>query len=175
MIAGVKDWLDYMPPNMKFLFSFDRITDNIYFRINNSEQIIQLLPNIYKIQGKYVSHYWIQHEAKIILGIELQHVDEGLVVTLVGKKQLYKNKTPFASELYRIILNDNKSAKIFSDTVMNIDGLNIWKRLINSDNVFVFDKKNQKILIGPVLSPNDLDKFVNADTGYKNYQFVLTK
>jgi len=130
-----------------------------------------------RIKTKNILFYWFEKEGVVILGIELGILPQGLKVNLIGKSPEYKQKEPFASELYSLILKDSKQGiRIMSDTSLSDEGFFIWKKLyMDGHTVTVYDATNPGRSYITLHSFSDFDNFFGNTPEHANYQFILNE
>jgi hypothetical protein len=125
-------------------------------------------------------YYWIEDkDGTIILGVNLEKKPQALVVGLTGKNPRYKKRQPYASELYKFILDDNKtqSLRLMSDQSLSDEGKSIWDRLFKMGlDVSVYDKENPGKSFITFKSSDEMNQyFRHDDTDFKRYQYVLSE
>lgn len=125
--------------------------------------------NFKKLEGNSLIFYWFEKDNQIFLGGEFHKTKYGLQVSNVAK--IDSKTSPFATDLYEVILNDRKSIvgnigsiKLLSDSKMTEKGLAIWKRLLsNGHHIVVFDKEQPNDEKITLTSEQDMDKFYKMD------------
>lgn len=182
-IDFVETWLaeiqvNEMPTGLGSFDTFDTISWVIKERIANGNTPVQVQPGVKKLVGQEVLYYWFEKNNDIVLGVELYIKPQSLVVSLTGKNPNWISKPPYASDLYNIILTDNKrSLRLMSDNSLSDEGYAIWKRLLNQGHkISVYDKENPGSSFVALKSLDDMAKyFAHDDTNFKRYQYVLSK
>lgn len=170
-----ESWLCEMPENIGNVELFDMIEYNIKERSKYTDPID--MGNGYKkIMGSQTSYYWYEYNNDIVIGIELSVKPQTLIVNAVAKNIKYKNKPPYATELYKKVLDDNNNIRVMSDVYLSNNSINVWKRLIDSGvNVAVYDNKNPGQSFKTINSIEELEKYIGEDdTEFQRFQFVLT-
>jgi hypothetical protein len=125
--------------------------------------------NFKKLEGNSLVFYWYERKNQIFLGGEFHKTKYGLQVSNVAK--INSKSSPFATDLYEVILNDRKSIvgeigaiKLLSDSKMTEKGLSIWKRLlVNGHQIVVFDKEHPTDEKITLTSGKDMDNFFKMD------------
>jgi len=171
-------WLAEMPQQIPIVDYYDAMVSNIK-DYSQTEQIINLGTfkgfEVRKIKLDTLLFYWFELDNTILLAVELVIKPQGLIVRLLGKNPEYKNKKPYASDLYAFILQDTKNGiRLFSDDRMSNEGFNLWRRLFNDGfKVSTYDNNNPGGTFITLHSFFDFENFFNSDASYKQYQFVL--
>ena len=175
-----ESWLSEMPERIESTDLIDMIKYTIQDLQNNNQSPTQVSPNLKKIELSSVVYYW-QEDAKgnIIIGGEFGKTPQALVVHAVGK-QGNKGQPPWASDLYLAVLADQsktqKSIRLSSDSTMTDEGVNIWKRLLKAGHpISVYDKTSPGQTHTRINSPEEMDQFIQADTNFRKYQFVVSE
>jgi hypothetical protein len=175
-----KTWLTEMPEGIGSFETYDAIKYHINDLLKNKVKFTKLQNDVKKIELKQTIYYWIEDtQHNIVLAVELEKFPQALVVRLTGKHPLYRGKSPYASELYKIILNDNKhlSIRLLSDVTLSDEGKSIWDRLFNMGvNVSVYDNKNPGATFTTFNSHDEMNQyFKNVDSNFKRYQYILSE
>lgn len=94
----------------------------------------------------------------------------------VAKNPDYKNKPPYATELYKKVLDDNNSIRLMSDIYLSNNSIKTWKYLLDSGvNVSVYDNSNPGQSFTKINSIDELEDYIGYDDNYyQKYQFVIT-
>lgn len=169
-------WLVEMPMSVGNISVFAQLVSNIKEKINLNYTVITISNDLYKINGLTSLLYWYQFNDEIILAIELEKAPQGLLVSLVGKNEKFKNKPPFAYNLYDAILKDQKEPiKLLNDDKLSDDGYKLWQKLFNlGHKITVYDGTNPTKTFKTFDSSEDFDNyFGNKDM--QRYRFVLTE
>ena len=95
------------------------------------------------------------------------------------KKNSPKSQPPYATDLYDLILRDqrtkNISLSLKSDTKLTDDGFKIWARLLDQGHVIsVFDRSNPTGTMQHITTPEELLKFMGG-LQHIQYQYVLSE
>jgi hypothetical protein len=175
-----KSWLTEMPEGIGSFETYDAIKYHINDLLKNGVKFVDLENGIKKIELNQTIYYWIEdRKQNIILAIELEKLPQALVIRLTGKHPMYRGKSPYASELYKFILNDNKhfSIRLLSDVTLSDEGKAIWDRLFDMGvNVSVYDKENPGATFTTFKSQDEMNQyFKNDDTDFRRYQYVLSE
>ena len=130
-----------------------------------------------KIVGEQMMIYWYEINNEIALAAELHIKQESLVVSLLGKNPVFKNKPPYASDLYSAIAQDNsKSLRFTSDTVLTDEGSKVWKKLYQLGNkISVYDDDFPGQTFKTIDNEQEMDQFLSDDPAHRRYQFILSK
>lgn len=175
----VDTWLTEMPQGLGSFPTFDQLEYTIKDRIKSGSPVIDVTHDTKKIVGKQVLFYWLESSnGEIILGSELQIKPQGLVVSVTGKNPKYQGKSPYASDLYNLILKDSgKSIRLISDVSLSDEGYGIWKRLFQQGHkISVYDSTNPGKSFTTLDSIQDMDQyFAKDDTDFRRYQYVLSE
>lgn len=174
-IDFIESWLSEMPENLGNIELFAIIEYNIKERSNLTKP--QDLGSGYKkISGTQTLYYWYEKDGEIVIGVELSVKQQTLIVNGVAKNPSYKNKPPYATDLYKKVLDDNSSIRVMSDIYLTNNSINVWKRLINSGvTVSVYDNKVPGQSFKKINSVEELEKYIGyIEYEYQRYQFVLT-
>ena len=175
----VDTWLTEMPEGLGSFPTFDQLEYTIKDRIKSGSPVIDVTQNTKKIVGKQVMYYWIESSnGEIILGSELQIKPQGLVVSVTGKNPKHQGKSPYASDLYNLILKDSgESIRLISDVSLSDEGYGIWKRLFQQGHkISVYDSTNPGKSFTTLDSIQDMDQyFAKDDTDFRRYQYVLSE
>lgn len=171
-------WLTEMPSGLGSFETFDQINFTIKERISLGSSVERSSNGLCKIVGNTILLYWIENKQDIVIGVELERKQQGLVISVTGKNPKYRGRAPFASDLYDMILKDSKTPiRIFSDIQLSDEGYGIWKKLFalgHTISVYDRDAPGQSYRI--IKSANEMDSFFkNDDTDYQRYQFVLSE
>jgi hypothetical protein len=175
-----KTWLVEMPTGLGNFETYDALVYHINDLLNNGVNPVDLGNNIKKIVLSQTIYYWLEDkQSTIILGVELEKRPQALVVMLTGKNPKYRGKQPYASELYKFILDDNKnlSIRLMSDDSLSDEGKAIWDRLFNIGlNVSVYDKQKPGKTFTTFKNSDEMNRyFQHDDTDFKRYQYVLSE
>lgn len=170
-----ESWLSEMPENLGNIELFDMIEYNIKERSKLTKPH-DLGEGYKKISGTQTLYYWYESNGEIFIGIELAVKQQTLIVNAVAKNPSYKNKPPYATDLYKKVLDDNSSIRVMSDIYLTNNSINVWKRLINSGvTVSVYDSEKPGQNFKKINSIEELEKYIGYDDrDYQRYQFVLT-
>lgn len=171
-------WLTQEPQGLGNFETYDQLVYHIQDRIRSGSQVQDLEAGVKKIQGQQTAYYWIEQSGVIVLGVESQIRPQGLVVCLTGKHPAWQGKTPWASDLYNIILQDNAaSLRLISDNSLSDQGYAIWQQLLKQGHrISVYDRENPGRSFVTLDSLDDMHKyFAQDDTNFKRYQYVLSK
>lgn len=168
-------WLVEMPENLGNVELYDLISYNIKERSKTSTPIY-IGNGYYKIIGNQIGYYWYEKNGEIVIGIELSIKPHTMIVNAVAKNPKYKNQSPYATDLYKIVLDDNNSIRVMSDIFLSTNSIKVWERLLNSGaTVSVYDSKNPGQSFIKINTIEELQKYIKYDdTEYQRYRFVLT-
>jgi hypothetical protein len=173
-------WLFEMPEGLGNFDTYDMLEYNIKELLKNDIVPKEFSNGVKKIELNYIMYYWIEDkDGTIILGVNLEKKPQALVVGLTGKNPRYKKRQPYASELYKFILDDNKtqSLRLMSDQSLSDEGKSIWDRLFKMGlDVSVYDKENPGKSFITFKSSDEMNQyFRHDDTDFKRYQYVLSE
>lgn len=172
-------WLTEMPMGLGSFETYDALEYNIKDLIDNGIVPEDLGNGVKKIELSQTIFYWYGDKNTIILGVELAKKSQGLIVQLTGKNPKYRGKPPYASDLYQLILSDNKtkSIRLMSDESLSDEGKQIWDRLFSMGlNVSVYDRNNPGKSFKTFKTKKEMDKYFKLDdTDFKHYQYVLSE
>ena len=174
----IETWLTEMPQGLGSFSTFDQIEYSINDRIKSGSKVIDVSQNTKKIIGQQVIYYWVEIKAEITIGVELRIRPQGLVVSVVGKNPKYVGKSPYASDLYNLILTDSgKSIRLISDDSLSDEGYAIWKRLLQQGHkISVYDRSAPGKTFTTLDSIEDMNKYFGMNnTDFRRYQYVLSK
>ncbi len=151
--------------------------DIIELKTAKPECVEKLDNNLIRMKFTNDLYYWIENkDNEIILAVSLRKVPNGYYVMMSGKSSNYKNKPPYASEMYLKILKDLNDNVIISDKTLSQSGFNIWKRLFNvgckvlAYNTAIPGKSHIKIN-----SEEEMKKFYQTGKEYQNWRYVLSE
>ena len=174
----IETWLTEMPQGLGSYPTFDQIEYSIKDRIKSGSIIIDVAKDTKKIVGQQVMYYWMEANGEIVLGVELQIKPQGLVVSVIGKNPRYTGKSPYASDLYNLILRDSgKSIRLISDDSLSAEGFAIWKRLFQQGHkISVYDRTAPGKTFSTIDSIEDMNKYFGYDNqDFRRYQYVLSQ
>jgi hypothetical protein len=176
----VNSWLIEMPQGLGNFETYDAVEYQINDLKNNGIEPTDLGNSIKKIDLSQTAYYWVEDDqGTILLGVELEKRPQALVVALTGKHPNLRRKPPFASDLYKFILDDNKnlSLRLMSDESLSDEGKALWDRLFAMGfNVSVYDKEEPGRTFNTFKSIEDMNQyFKHDDTDYKRYQYVISE
>lgn len=174
----IETWLTEMPSGLGSFDTYNMLEYSIKEKIKLGFPVVDLGNSLNKIEGDIMVYYWYGDNTNIILGTEIEKKYQGYVVAITGKNPSYKNKPPYASDLYNGILKDtNYSIRLMSDSYLSDEGYGIWKRLFNlGHKVSVYDKQNPGQTFKTFDNSDEMDKFfANDDINYERYQYVLSE
>lgn len=175
-----QSWLTEMPEGLGKFETFDALEYHINDLIKNNVVPENLGNNVEKIELSQTVYYWVRDKnGAIVLGVELEKTPQALIVMLTGKNPKYKGKPPYASDLYKFILDDNKhlSLRLMSDISLSDEGKAIWDRLFQSGlSVSIYDRDNPGRSFTSLNSKEEMDQyFKNDDANFKRYQYVISE
>jgi hypothetical protein len=172
-------WLSEMPMGLGSFETYDALEYNIKDLLDNGISPKDLGNGVKKIELSQTLFYWYEDKNIIILGTELVKKQQGLIVRLTGKNPKYRGKPPYASDLYQLILQDNKtrSLRLMSDESLIDEGKQIWDRLFSMGlNVSVYDRDYPGKTFKTFKTKQEMDKYFKLDdTDFKRYQYVLSE
>jgi hypothetical protein len=170
-------WLFERPSGIGQFETFDQLDYIIKDRISHGAIPSLVKENIYKIVGNYVQYYWYQIGNAVALAVEFNKKPQGLIVTVLGKSPQFRGKFPYASDLYKAVLDDNDySIRITSDTQLSTEGFNLWKRMLQDGYyISIYDNSNPGKNFQTLSTVEDMEQFFkHDDNDYLKYQFVLS-
>lgn len=172
----IESWLMEMPELTDNLEAYDILSWTIKDRISGGETPTEVKPGIYKL-GNQIVLYWIGPPTRVDLAIELAQKAQSMVINLTGKNPQLRHKSPHATDLYTVILDDNQTSLIISDASLSEAGAAIWKRLVQMGYyVTVYNTEKPGHSRQTFKSPQELDAFLaRDDSDYKKWRFVLSK
>jgi len=172
-------WLYEMPSGLGSFEIFDAFIYTLNDLRSTNIPITKLDNNLNKIDLPSSVYYWYEKDGEILMGSELHKKPQGLVVSVTAKNPKYRGKPPFASDLYRIILQDNSNLniRILSDTQLSDEGYSIWKYLLNSGvKISVYDRENPGKSFKTFDNIEDMEQYFEHDnTDFKRYQYVMSE
>lgn len=171
-------WLTEMPSGLGVFETYDALEYHIRDLLKHGAKPEKVGDKLKKIDLSTSVYYWYDADDDIILGAGLDKKPQALVVNILGKNPKYRNKPPYASDLYDAILKDiGGSIRIHSDTQLSDQGYAVWKKLLNlGHTVSVYDHENPGKTFASFTDVNQMDQFFrNDDTDYERYQFVLSE
>lgn len=174
----VETWLLEMPEGLGKFSTFDQIEYILKDRIRHGGLPVNVTDTVKKIVSTRMIYYWVEINNEIALGVELLIKPQGLIVTLVGKNPKFVGLRPFASEMYDIILKDNRqSLRLVSDVSLSDEGYAIWKRLLQQGHkISVYDASQPGKSFVTLNSIDDMQAYFKYDdTNFRKYQFVLSE
>ncbi|MFW6047231.1 MAG: hypothetical protein ACOCP4_05545 [Candidatus Woesearchaeota archaeon] len=167
-------FLSEMPENLGDFELFDMIEYKIKKMSKNTSPII-LDSGYKKIEGEKILYYWYESNDEIVIGIQLLKKPQTLIVNAVAKNPKYRRRPPYATELYKKVLDDNNNIRVMSDTYLSNSSVNTWKRLLNSGvNVSVYNNENPGNSFLTIKNIEELEKYIGYDDDSDKYQFVIT-
>lgn len=171
-------WLSEMPAGLGSFETFDALEYHIRDLIKNGKKPQQVKDDLFKIDMDNSVYYWYSSDDQIVLGAGLDKKPQALVINLTGKNPQYRNRAPYASDLYHAILRDTSAnIRVVSDTQMSDSGYAIWKNLLQRGHtISVYDRENPGKSFKTLNSVAEMDQFFrDDDTDYARYQFVLSE
>ena len=173
-----KSWITEMPMGISPLSTglFNSIVKSAKEYEHAGIQQESLDNGYYRIQGTQVAFYWHETNAIIDIIVELGIRPQSLVVHQIAKNP-ESTTTSYATELYKEIIKINNNSLVLSDEYLSNDGLNTWKRLVNSGcTVSVYDKENPDQGLISLKTQTELMLFFgDKDSTKKRYQYVLSE
>jgi hypothetical protein len=167
------------PTGINPMYVFNELKYNINELIDlNVYPIINLNNNLKKIELETYIYYWIESSDKEIqIATEVNKVELGNIIRLVGKNSKYKGLNPFANIFYEEILKDVKGNLIFSDDVMTEAGYNIWKKLfLDGHKISVYDATSPGKIFIRLKDLEEFDLYFKMkDERFRKYRFVITE
>lgn len=139
---------------------------------------VQLKPNLFKMDVGSLIFYWYEDNFNnIILAIQLQKKSLAVEVGAVGKDALYIKKKPFASDLYKEILQDLNTSILFrNDKMLTANAFNKWIRLLDDGyKISVYDSDRPGQSYTRLKTPVEMESFLKTDEKYQKYHFVLSE
>lgn len=157
-------------------YSIDIVNDITDVKNSEAYPVIDLGNNLKKIEGSKIVYYWFEKNNKILLGAQFEKEDYALKVNYIGKTV---TGPPYASELYSAVLQNrinsgNINNIVMSDKDLNDEGFNIWKCLLISHNVSVYNRNAPNNLI-PVKSLADLQNYYGNDQSFRDYRYIISE
>jgi hypothetical protein len=176
----VKTWLSETPQGLGNFETYEGLVYHIKDLLKSGIKYETLLNSLKKIELSQTLYYWYQDaQGTVILGVVLDKMPQGLVVRLTGKHPKFVGKAPYASDLYSIILKDNKtkSLRLLSDESLSDEGKKLWNRMFDMGfSISVYDQLNPGKTFQTFTSRKEMDDyFRNDDTNFKRYQYVLSE
>jgi hypothetical protein len=173
-----ESWLSEAPEGLGKFETYDAIEYSINNLLQNGTVPQDLGNGLKKANLLQTMYYWYQDGDKIILGVQLEKKPQSLVVMLTGKHPRWSGKPPYASDLYKTILEDNRhlSLRLMSDQSLSDQGKAIWDRLFNLGlNVSIYDRENPGRSFKTFSDKSEMDSyFGHDDSNFKRYQYVLS-
>lgn len=172
-----QSWLTEMPVRNSVGNMYPIINRNIKELLSSGIQPTALSKELFKIDLTSIVYYWYGTRDTIILAVELAKKPQSLLVDIVGKDPAYTGRSPWASDLYNVVLKDNHySVCITSDDQLSDEGFGIWKRLFDQGHrVSVYDKTlpgQSRITFDRA---DQLDQYFGSDASFGNYRFVVSE
>jgi hypothetical protein len=171
-----ESWLSEMPAKLgDFGETFSIVERSIRDWISDGHQTENLSDSLYRLSGENIEYYWFQNDEDILVAAELEKKSQRYAVSVVGKNPRYKNKPPYATDLYQEILSRIPLSLLFSDAQLSDDGIALWKKMIQdpSLSVSVYDRESPGQSFKTVEKPEDLDHYIGPS--HSRYRFVLSK
>lgn len=172
----VESWLMEMPELIGDLESHDHLAWTVRERKQRGQTPTEISPGIYKLPGDQVVIYWMGAADRVDVGVELSRKAQSLMVNLTGKNPQLRGKPPHASQLYAAILDDADVSLVMSDSQLSRHGAAIWRDLIKQGYyVTAYNIQSPGQSRTTLNNIDDLDRFLSADTNYRQWRFVLSK
>lgn len=171
-------WLFEMPMGLGSFDVYNSFVYSIKDLLDTGIEPVIVSGNLYKIELSSTLYYWYSIKDEIILGSEIHKKPQGLVISITAKNPKYKNKSPYASDLYISILKDNpNNIRILSDTQLSDEGYSIWKNLLSRGaKISIYDKENPGVSFKTITDLDEMEKFFkNNDNHFKRFQYVLSE
>lgn len=169
-------WLSEMPGRVGNVSdAFNILVKNIEEWIESGKQPGNLSKNFFRLEGNNIDYFWYQIGDDIALAAELDKKQQGYTVNLVGKNPKYVNGSPFATDMYKEILDHVPYSLLFSDSQLSDDGIDLWKRLVDSPDAVlsVYNIKNPGETFKEITTSTELDDHIGPD--HHSDRFVLSK
>ena len=163
----------------------NQVIDNIQARIQIGQSPVNLddlNPGLRKIGNGNIIYYWIQDTNNLIqLAVELEKTAYCLIVKIISKTS-ERGQPPYASELYPLILHDQRSQntqaeiRLSSDNMLSDDGFAIWKKMFDDGlKILVYDATDPSKTFIHITSSKELEKYFSKDLASKKWQYLLTE
>ncbi len=151
--------------------------DIIELKKIKTKYVKEINKNVFRLKLPTLIYFWIENnDHEIILAVSLERKPRGYAVMMTGKSNNYKNKSPYASDLYLAILKNLKSNLIFSDKTLSQSGFNVWKRLFNNGcKVLLYNTAEPGKSFVKINSENEMKKFYQQGKEFQNYRYVLSE
>jgi hypothetical protein len=160
--------------------------DTLYRQfVSDVDDYVKSVPqNVYKLgggwfkyEGSQVAYYWFEQGQEIILGGAFEQKSQSTIVDYVVKNPNDKNKPPYASDLYELVLKDqSKPLGIESDKFLSDSGFKIWSKLLSMGHkINVYDKLQPGMTFKDITDLDDLKNYFGDDKSFQNYRFVLSE
>jgi len=131
--------------------------------------------NIYYIEGDQVVFFYALGNNEIAAILELEKRPETLTVLSVAKKDTYQFRAPWVSDLYIAAADTFRSLKFTSDATLTDEGFNLWKRLLKTHTILVYDITHPGLSLVKIENEEELKKYFGDAHNLKNYRYVLTE
>lgn len=173
-------WLSEMPMGSGTFSTYDGLKQDVINLINSGVRITNLGNDIQTFIGSQVAYFWYRNPQndEPILITQLDIKPQALVVSMTGKNPKYKNRPPYASDLYNTILDSTgRSIRLMSDETLSDEGYDLWKRLLTQGHkISVYDREHPGQTMITIDTLDDMEKyFKTGDTSFKRYQYVISE
>lgn len=172
-----ESWLSESPVNIGHFDTFPVLEHDIQERIEEGYPIKRLSEDIFKMEGPQLVFYWVTRENDIALAIELEKKPNCLMVIMLGKNPKYRGSEPHASKLYEVIIQDNQTVVLSSDSHLSEEGFKVWKQLLKDGyHIMVYNAySNSGYPSETIKSESDLEKFFGTGDNWKfgNFRFII--
>lgn len=164
------------PQGLGSIKTYDVLKYKLEMLIREGAEVQKLDDNLFCIERPKLLYFWYQNpdDTKYILAAELMKRPHGNIVTLVAKREWFRKRPPFASDLY-VAIQKHTNKKVISDVQMSDEGYNTWKRLVRQGHqVTVYDNGDPEQDYPIFRNEHEMEEYFKTDdTNYEKYQFVL--
>jgi hypothetical protein len=157
--------------NTKFLEEL--INDINWYKEEKTPEKIN--ENTFKIDTPTKMYYYAVDHDKIVLAVTLEKAPLGLIVRMIGKDPNYKNRAPYATDLFKVILKDGNTV-IMSDYDLTLDGKKNYEKLFDAGlRISVYDRRHPGKTFKPFKSKNEMEEYFGTSDEHKFYHFVVSE
>lgn len=170
-----ESWLSESPENIGNIETYSAVNFNIRDMISSGFKPEDVGNGYFKIHTGKKYYYWYEENGEILIGAELYQTPENLTIEYLGKKPELRWHPPYASDLYKKILDDDKIIRFANDTKLSENGFKVWQKLFDEGyKITIYEQENPGQSMKTITSKNELNNYFGADKKFENYQFVLS-
>ncbi len=139
-------------------------------------KIQEIATNFFCLALINTTYFWLEKNNEPVIAMALEPRPYADTILMVGKNPEYKNKLPYASDFYIMVLKKLQRNLVASDKTLSYFGFKIWQRLFNEGyKISIYNTSTPGQTFQKINTKEELKQYYQIGHKFQQYRFILSE